>query len=89
MDVKPICVIYYLPEIMSPPSGKMYSVYEVNEMFRNIFTDYFTFAIPSHLSADGSCEDVRLEVFHPKDFTPIQFKELEKLIKEAVDNLLK
>jgi len=89
MDVKPICVIYYLPDALAGKGGLIPSIYEMNEMFKKTFTDYHTLAIPSYLSADGSCEDVRLEVFHPKNFTPIQFEELEKLIKEAVDNLLK
>lgn len=79
---KPICVIYYLPEIMftSRPS----SMYEVNEMFRNWFPEYYTLAIPSHLSVDGSCENIRLQVFHEKDFTEIQYTELKKIIEDLI-----
>lgn len=83
-EVKPIVVIYYLPELLAPPSGQLQSVYQVNESFRSLFTDYHVLAIPSNLSADGSCEDIRLEVFHPKDFTAIEFIEMEKLLKEAI-----
>ena len=87
MEAKPICVIYYLPEAMASASGKMSTVYEVNSMFRDIFTDYHTLAIPSRLSSDGSCEDIRLEVFHPKDFTEVNYEELKSIINDKIQNI--
>ncbi len=81
---KPIAVVYYLPELLSRPGGNMVSVYEVNEIFRDMLPDYYTLAVPSHLSADGSCEDIRLEVFYEKDFTPIQYEELKKLVLDSL-----
>lgn len=86
-EVRPIAVIYYLPDALSTKYGREVSMYEVNEMFKKVFTDYHVLAIPSRMSIDGSCEDVRLQVFHPKDFTPIQFQELEVMIKETIENI--
>lgn len=85
--VKPICVIYYLPDLFTSAGGVMISVYDMNKVMKEHFPDYLTLAIPSHLSSDGSCEDVRLEVFHPKDFSQIQYDELKELILTEMDKL--
>lgn len=82
---KPICVIYYLEEALSP-GGNRLPIYEANEMFRAMLPDYYTLAIPSRMSLDGSCEDLRLEVFHEKDFTEIQYQELKELINNSLTN---
>lgn len=81
---KPICVIYYLPESVSPPSGKELSISVLNQTFRDMFPEYYILAIPSQLSKDGSCEDIRLQVFHEKDFTEIQYTELKQLIEDSI-----
>jgi hypothetical protein len=86
-NVKPIVVVYYLPEAISPPSGRIIPVYEVNTEVRNLFPDYLTLAVPSRMSLDGSCEDIRLEVFHPKDFTEIQYEELKTLLEAKLEQL--
>lgn len=83
---KPICVIYYLPEALFP-SGRVEPVSEVNSMFRDWLPDYYTIAIPSRQSLDGSCEDLRLQVFHEKDFTEIQYQELKDLINTELEKL--
>jgi hypothetical protein len=82
---KPICVIYYFPTALASGSGREPDIYKVNEMFREMFPDYHVLAIPSNQSADGSCEDIRLQVFHEKDFTEIQYEELKKLITESIN----
>ena len=87
IDVHPICVIYYLPDLFIKPVGTMLPVYEVNEMMRKILEGYHVLAVPSNQSADGSCEDVRLEVFHPKDFTDIQLNELKELVLSEINKL--
>ncbi len=82
-EVKPILVLYYLPESMSPNT----TVRGVNDMMDARFPDYHTLAVPSRMSLDGSCEDIRLEVFHPKDFTEIQFQELKDMVMEEFKKL--
>lgn len=81
-EIKPIVVIYYLKESLSPTT----SIREVNEMMMERFPDYHTLAVPSRMSLDGSCEDLRLEVFHPKDFTEIQFEALKVKVLEEIKN---
>lgn len=83
--IKPICVIYYLPELFKNTHGPL--VRDMNEAMRKIFPDYNVLAIPSKMSADGSCEDVRLQVFHPKDFTEIQFQELSDMVMKEIEKL--
>ena len=82
-EVTPIVVIYYLQEALSPTTN----IREVNEMMMGRFPDYHTLAVPSRMSFDGSCEDLRLEVFHPKDFTEIQFQELKDMVMEEIKKL--
>ncbi len=84
-EIKPICVIYYLPDIMIGNGGLMLSIREANELFANVFPGYLTLAVPSNLSADGSCDDIRLQVFHPKDFTEMQYEEMKQLIANAIE----
>ena len=85
---KPICVIYYFPESLVG-RGKLPTISEMNEFFEKKFLDYYTLAIPSYQSADGSCEDLRLQVFHEKDFTEIQYAELKKLIEDSLEQMKK
>jgi len=81
-EPKPIAVIYYLPDGLND-----ISMATMNEVMANKMPDYHVFAVPSRMSIEGDCEDIRLQVFHPKDFTPIQFEELKKMITEAVEEL--
>jgi hypothetical protein len=34
----------------------------------------------------ASIKEPEIKVFHEKDFTPIQYEELKKMIQEAIDN---
>lgn len=86
-EVKPILLIYYLPDLFTKSGGKLQHVSDVNINMQGKFNDYHVLAIPSQQSADGSCEDVRLQVFHPKDFTEIQFQELRDMVIKEIDNL--
>lgn len=83
---KPICVVYYLPDLLTT-NGEIKNVGHVNEALKNMFPDYYVLAVPSHQSADGSCEDIRLQVFYEKDFTEIQFQELQTLIINSINDL--
>lgn len=85
-QVKPICVIYYLPELFGA-GGYDNGIVEINQMMEQKMPDYHVFAIPSTLSADGSCDDVRFKVFHPKDFTTIQYQELKDLIMAEIEKI--
>ena len=85
---KPIVVIYYLPDLLTESGDKLMSIAKVNEIFKDMFPEYYTLAIPSHLSADGSCEDIRLQVFYEKDFDDISYNELKTIIQNAVKNII-
>ena len=84
--VKPIVVIYYLPEIFNI-GGRIYSNNDAWELLSKYLKDYYVFCIPSNQSLDGSCEDLRLQVFHEKDFTEIQYKELKTIIEESINKI--
>lgn len=84
MTPKPIVVIYYLPNIFIGKGGREISVYEMNEIMKDLLPDYHTLAVPSNQSADGSCEDIRLQVFYEKDFTPTKYEELKKMIMDSL-----
>lgn len=81
-EAKPICVMYYLPDAILG-----LSVREINENMQLKFSDYHFLALPSCQSADGSCEDVRLEVYHAKDFTESNYEELKNLILAQLEEL--
>ena len=87
--VKPILLIYYLPDIFISRGGMLQSSGEVNVNLQNKFHDYHLLAVPSNQSEDGSCEDVRVQVFHPKDFTEIQFQELKDMVMNGINNIKK
>jgi hypothetical protein len=78
---KPICVIYYNPEINGSPINNA----QFNINMGNIMTDYHVFCIPSYMSIDGNCELIEFKVFHEKDFTEIQYEELKKIIIENLN----
>lgn len=80
---KPICVIYYNPEVLIP-NGRIPSVDEINGLFEHRFQDYNTFAFPSSQSNDGSCEDVRFEVFNADKMDEIALEEFKKEILETL-----
>lgn len=74
---KPICVMYYNPEVLR---GKMVNtgLEEMNNFIKDKLPDYHTFAFPSSQSNDGSCDDIRFEVFNAENMEAIpieQFKE--------------
>ena len=81
---KPIAVVYYLHDVFHTNGGRLISMTEMNETLSKILPDYNVLAIPSYLSVDGSCENLRLQVFYDKDFTPIQYQELKQLIENQI-----
>ena len=86
---KPILLMYYLPAGFLGKGGREISATEMNDMLHERFQDYYTLAVPSNQSADGSCEDIRLQVFYEKDFTPIQYEELKKMIMDSLPEKIK
>lgn len=78
---KPICVIYYLPEIIGNGNNS-----DMNKHLSEMMPDYHVFCIPSNMSLDGSCESLEFKVFYDKDFTDIQYLQLEKMIAESLPN---
>lgn len=79
MEAKPICIIKYNTERLVSGRTKEKQMEDVNKLFEDRFTDYLTFAFPDYID-----ELFSFEVFHPKDFTVIQYQELKSMIKEAI-----
>lgn len=78
---KPICVIYYNPEM----NGSMRINHnQISESMQQKMPDYYVFCVPSYQSVDGSAEQVEFKVFHEKDFTEIQYEELKKIIVSSI-----
>lgn len=81
---KPICVVYYYPENLAGAGGKIPSIYDMNEVIERKFSDYHTLAIPSTQSLDGSCEDLRVQVYNSENATEIDFDQFKKEILESL-----
>jgi hypothetical protein len=81
-DPKPICVIkvdmrYFEPQI------------NVGELWQSIadrMPDYHVFLIHNEIR-DDYIDVMELQVFHPKDFTEIQFNELKDLIMADLESI--
>jgi hypothetical protein len=86
-EAKPICVMYYLPDAIAGGSGQIPDIGKINDFMQAKFSDYHFLAVPSNQSADGSCEDVRIEVYHAKDFTESNYEELKQLILTQLEEL--
>ncbi len=81
---KPICVMYFNPEI-DLGNGRKPIIHDMNEMIEAKFPNYHTIALPSHQSMDGSCEEIRFEVFNSDKLEDTSFEEFKK---ELLENLL-
>lgn len=79
---KPILVVYYLPEVVQP-NGDVDSV-KMNETIAERFPDYHTIALPSRLSIEGDCEDIRFLVLNADKMEPIEFQDFKNQILEAI-----
>ena len=57
----------------------------MNKVMSEKFPDYNVLCFPElNLSTN-----IQMQVFHPKDFTEIQFKELKDMVMKEIDNLKK
>lgn len=79
---KPICVIYYYPEI----NGNRIDNSELNISMSKVMTDYYVFCVPSYRAEDGSQESLEFKVYHEKDFTEIQYAELKEIILNHIND---
>lgn len=80
MEVKPICVMYFDQEILR--SNPVHDLNRIRMVMEEKMPDYHVICITS----ENAEESVRLEVFHPKDFTEVQYEELKNIINEAIQN---
>lgn len=79
---KPICVIYYNPDM----GVTAISHHEISAAMEVKMPDYHVFCVPSYKSIEGDAELVEFKVFYDKDFTDIQYLQLEKMIAESLPN---
>ena len=82
---KPICVVYYNPYVMGGFDEKGTGLMvDINKAFEKRLPDYHVLAFPSTQSADGSCEDVRFEVFNAENMDTTSLEEFKKDILETL-----
>lgn len=80
MKVKPICVVYIPDNISDAGIKSGWSLCnELMEAWNNSKPDYHWFCL-----IDYNAERIEFKVFHEKDFTPIQYEELKKLIEDSL-----
>ena len=77
---KPICVVRLSNEISSGNKPYEDIIDDTREELEKRMVDYHVFVIPSFDMEDI----VNFEVFYEKDFTPIQYEELRKLITDSL-----
>ena len=89
--IKPIAVLY-IPNNVSESTGEQLRTWELAASFngedntryrvnKELYKDYLWFCFPT------DDNDFTMEVFHPKDFTEIQYNELKQLITNEISNL--
>jgi hypothetical protein len=88
--IKPIAVIY-IPYDSILSSSQTLDCWSIAASFngvdpkysmpRELYQDYLWFCFPTEEN------EVKLEVFHPKDFTEIQYNELKELITKEIKQL--
>jgi hypothetical protein len=84
MEPKPICVIKVDMRYFEPAAD----VGELWKVMADKMPDYHIFLMPND-DRERHIDVMELQVFHPKDFTEIQFQELKDLISvnlEAMKN---
>lgn len=82
MEAKPICIIYFNRETLTPPSMSYNdSLYSINNNLQSKLNDYHVLVIPS---TDRTKEDLWVEVFNAKDASPIDIQELKDHILTTI-----
>lgn len=81
-EVKPICVVY-VPETISSSRSDAWESCRVlmNQMDKDK-PDYHWLVF-----VDPAAERVELKVFHPKDFTDIQYEELKLIMTDTIEKI--
>jgi len=78
---KPICLVYFNSEYITNINIKGL---DLTKGLQNYLEDYYVLCVPKD---NGDVESIDLKVFHEKDFTEIQYKELKELIESELKNI--
>lgn len=77
---KPICVVKVVDSATA-----FVPIFELQKILDDKLTDYHVLVVPfTYLSEDTCYEPMRVQVFHEKDFTDIQYHELKQLIEDNI-----
>ena len=79
---KPIAVVYVPKDLGSGKRTSWVDCQMIIEYFKNTMPDYYWLAFP-----DYTLETIKLEVFHEKDFTEIQYSELLELVSQKLKSI--
>ncbi len=82
-EVKPICFIQYKPDAFNGAGSPSISVYDMNKVMQDKFADYLVLCMPE----PEMVMNMNLQVFHPKNFSDMQYGELKKMIEKAISDL--
>lgn len=80
---KPLCVMYIPSDFAIGSGGKIVSWIDCSEIARfneKEKPDYYWFVL-----LNSSIKEIEFKVFYEKDFTPIQYAELKKIIEDAIE----
>jgi hypothetical protein len=78
--IKPIAVLYVPDSVWV--NDVQTSAGDVTRSFSIAYPDYYWFVWP-----DSETQTPYLQVFHEKDFTPIQYEELLKLVEQKLEEI--
>jgi len=83
MNAKPICVVYIPSDIMGD-GRRLINMKDCEAMAKNFEEtkpDYHWFIFP-----DNEYERIEFKTFYEKDFTPVHYEELKKIITDSINN---
>lgn len=78
---KPICVVKAILEQLRPTDQD--ALTEFNIVLSEKMPDYHVFVLPQE-DMENYHDVLEFQVFYDKDFTPIQYEELRKLIEDTL-----
>lgn len=82
IDAKPICVVK-----VDNKNDRLLEMFKIQEILDNRMPDYHVLVVPFEQPEEEYFEPMQIQVFHPKDFTEIQFQELKDMVIGEIKKL--
>lgn len=81
---KPICLIK-IDDTRVRFGGTLAPIYEIQRVMDDRLTDYHVLVVPFEQIGTESFEPFQIQVFHERNFTEIQYKELREMIETCLN----